>query len=684
MPPLEDARSLVLLLEGDAPAAEAHDLSEPNRRVAVEGADELTVLLYDDPLDAMAIDEGTLLPYTGSDGGNLPRPRRAFHRSVRGGEWRELEPEERHLFNGFRLHPVPPSACALRGGCLAHAEDLECVSPCPTPIAPAPPILPPSILPALLPCPSGWSVLERDGISACEPRHEARCGAGTHPFIGGGCEPVGPPCEMDGWPFERKGRAVFFVREGGSGAGGRFDPFGSIDEAIHASKDGAIIAIAPGRYAESLRVIGGRELIGACAEEVVLEGSIDADGAALRSLAIKGVVRIAGRVELGALEIDGGLEVGERAELDATRIWVTSPERAFSLRDGARANVESSGFDAPVALLATAATATITSTLLFGETRLTGGRLSIEASEMLRRGGAALVSTAGAVVVGDHLVIRGPGVEAAVSSAPAALALTRTRVEAEGAGFHVTAASHTTIEDAIFTRATGAGEDAFLFADVGIVVARRVLVEGAPTAFSAIRSNLLVTASTIRGCGRGVFVQDSAEARVDTSVIEDTTDFAIEVEGAVDRPGDTYQLVDLELRRVGGGVGVTRVQVGRIERVAVSGTRGPGLAIGGEASAPVVLAQDLAIEESRCDGERATCAAIAVAGGAIELRHFALVDLEGTGVHIERDGAAVLTDGRIAQAPIGIASFAIDPDPHALLGSIVFEDVVAPCEPCGR
>jgi hypothetical protein len=636
LPALGDAASVVLLQE-NRELVEAHDLSLPNRRVAADDEDMLTLLLYREPLAALGLSEGALVHHDGEGGRALPDPDRAFAAEI-SGEWNETLADQSPLFRSFRLAPEPPAQCVARGGCYP-AEELDCVRPCPAPAPPQAPRLPPA--PMLLPCPAGWAEVDLDGVAICEPRpgqpETASCAAGTHPFLGGACRALTAPCAADGWPVPPPGRTVVWIRAGANGAGTRDDPVGTIDDAIAIAPPGAVLAVAAGRHVADVS-LSDRELLGACADSIV-EGEIDVAAGAIRALTIEGTMRVSGSLVLEEVATTG-VSVDSGGFLDARGI--VSSVRA----DAARITIAGSVLDA---LVLTAASATVADTLLLGETRAMGGRLVLQGSEL-----RALTSSAGAEVFGEQVVIRG------------------------GTGTAILSEGHLTIRRA-FIRA---GEGNAISSSAGVVVADQILIEGGESGFSVERTNLLVTGSRIRGGTRALSAREGAEIHVDTTIVEDTSDYAFRIDGEVPRPGETYQLEDLELRGTRGGVRVLRPQIGRLSRVSMRELRGP--AVYAEGTVDVVV-EDLSIEAIvlACDPAASECGAVAGSGGMLDLDRFSISDADAAAVRLSAEAGAELTNGRIVRAPAGIAAFGAR-DPRGLLRAVIFEEVAAPCAPCGE
>lgn len=692
LPAVDDAKSVVLLLEGDTSIVEAHQLDAPSRRVSADEAELYTALFYPVALGALGLSEGTVPLFTGNDGRLLPTATDVFQRTASEKSWRGAMAEDSALYQNFRIPPESPSACAAYGGCYPDREDRACRIPCPEPEAPSPPELAESMLPALTPCPAGWTEVSGEYAATCAPRPEESCARGSYPFLGGPCAPITAACAADGWPEPPSGRTVFWVRAGAAGTGTQNDPFGSIDAALDASPPASIIAIAPGTYGESIALDGGRELLGACAEEVVLTGVIAVSEGVIAALTVEGSVGVDRSLTIEGVRLSGaGLLVSAPgAEVKATRIVAGGPMGAIDMAAGSLFRIDDSVLMSTdliaSAVAMVSATATITRTSIFGTVEAIGGALTLGQSVLERLdGGAVLHLSGGTIADGTDLVIRGNGESPAIVGAPANLTLRKTQIATGLEGVQVSSGASTLLEDVFLSQNDRNGEGAGVrSADGGILVARRMLIVGSDAGFWVDNTNVLITASTFRDCSRGVAAGNGTELRVEKSIFREMDKWAITVDGIVDRPGDTFQLVDLELRELRGGIRVVRSQVGRIERVAMFNAAGPIFEGGRNNSSPMVFATDLRLENLVCDTTEPECSGILIDQGSLELNRFAMKSIDVPAIFVDENGAARLINGRISDAPIGIQAFGRDRAARALLERVVFEDVPQPCEPCGE
>lgn len=135
-------------------------------------------------------------------------------------------------------------------------------------------------------CPQGFVAT---GDRSCEPSLIA-CARGSMALVGEReCRPVAP-CAAGTWgdiPVEPDTQHV--AAGASSGDGSSQYPFGSVQQAVDNAVDGAIIAIAPGSYAENILVQGKRlRLWGVCPGLVDIAGRlrIDSDQSEVHTLAV--------------------------------------------------------------------------------------------------------------------------------------------------------------------------------------------------------------------------------------------------------------------------------------------------------------------------------------------------------------------------------------------------------------
>jgi hypothetical protein len=171
--------------------------------------------------------------------------------------------------------------------------------------------------------PSGCAAgFEHDGDVSCTPvQPDNPCAVGQLAALGEtSCRSIGP-CGSGTWgdiPVDGAAVHVDAGYTGGANDGSAAAPYTSVQAAVDAAADGALVAIAAGNYAESVNVEGKHlTLWGVCAEQVSIEGNADAPALQLGSGAGQSVVRgmalSAGSLGLVILEAEGVL---------AEQLWV--------------------------------------------------------------------------------------------------------------------------------------------------------------------------------------------------------------------------------------------------------------------------------------------------------------------------------------------------------------------------
>jgi hypothetical protein len=237
----------------------------------------------------------------------------------------------------------------------------------------------PAAPPRLQDCPAGWTATSdraEPTVGFCEPWPEGplACSGATLQLPGSAsCAPVGTTCSGDDWRDDAfpPGADVVHVRAGasGGGTGSRDRPAGSIARALALADDGAILALAPGTYAEPVWIDRAVLLWGTCAADTVIvpdPNGVVLTGEALgaRDLTIRGsggaglwVQEAESTVELTSIFVDEAEYVGiavSASDVVASDILVRGVTLAngiaagIAVYDGAtvsvqRASVESSG-----------------------------------------------------------------------------------------------------------------------------------------------------------------------------------------------------------------------------------------------------------------------------------------------------------------------------------------------------
>ncbi len=205
----------------------------------------------------------------------------------------------------------------------------------------------------LTPCPSGWrQSTALAGALICDPwpagGQRTDCAFDAVHLPGtADCVRLGSACAVDGWPADLPpGRALVYVDDDATAGGDGSDrtrAFRSITAAIAAAPDGALIAIATGRYDEDLVVARGLELRGACVDGTRLTSSrpsttaeelgvIEVHDGSVRNLSIADPARF-GLVVRGDATVEEVVIDGAEVE----DVWVASGTltlRGAALRHG--------------------------------------------------------------------------------------------------------------------------------------------------------------------------------------------------------------------------------------------------------------------------------------------------------------------------------------------------------------
>ncbi len=207
------------------------------------------------------------------------------------------------------------------------------------PLPPAPPAAP-----GLASCPMGWrEVADETGLVTCDPWPETGrrddCAFDEAHFPGTpGCARVGTACPSDGWPEGLPSdRPIVFVDDdaapGGDGTS-RDGALATIGDALARAADGAVIALAVGRYDEAVMLTGSRTLWGACVGGTRLTSSAPADdlfvvhvvgaGATMRNLGIDAPERAGIGLSSGAALVED--VVVSQARTAAIWAWIGAAE----------------------------------------------------------------------------------------------------------------------------------------------------------------------------------------------------------------------------------------------------------------------------------------------------------------------------------------------------------------------
>lgn len=247
--------------------------------------------------------------------------------------------------------------------------------------------MPPVEPPALEPCAAGWiASTASDGDVVCLPWADgtsSACGPGRALLPGTSeCVRIGGACPAgaypEGLPMDR---TVLYVdaSAGPSGDGTAARPFREIAVALAAAPDGAILAIAKGRYEEllGLQISKPITLWGACPEETIVTSILSMSAqltiaiarvaVELRDLTIAGGPNggVGVRFPGGSLRLRGvvvedvplvGVTVSADAELDADALLVrnvssaTTGGQGITLFEGARGSVRRAAIESATSL----------------------------------------------------------------------------------------------------------------------------------------------------------------------------------------------------------------------------------------------------------------------------------------------------------------------------------------------
>lgn len=267
---LDDTESVVFSRDGCGGDDQRELLALPTEGLRFDFAycenQQVALHEYDVALDTLCLQEGRLIPFDGAD--QLAIPHRAQSGVVIDDEvrWMKLASDERSI-----TAPVVPRidvlACASAERCIGEGDACVCTQACATPERLQ---LEEVALPSAE-CPSGWlAATPRPQLRVCRAYDAAvDCPAGEVALPGRGCVRLRSACAGDGWPAAS---ADTFVRSGATdGDGTRAAPYGDLEAALNVVPPGGVIALASGTYTLPSIQGGHFSLIGACADEVLLE-----------------------------------------------------------------------------------------------------------------------------------------------------------------------------------------------------------------------------------------------------------------------------------------------------------------------------------------------------------------------------------------------------------------------------
>ncbi|MEM9188214.1 MAG: DUF1565 domain-containing protein [Myxococcota bacterium] len=455
-----------------------------------------------------------------------------------------------------------------------------------------------------LPCPSGWRpVFGLEGIVHCEPYsatgQETSCrNFGAHLPGRPGCEPLAP-CSTGEFPSGLPPNAVF-VRPRGTGDGSETGPFGTIAEALAAAPANGVIALATGTYSEALSIVRDVELRGVCPTQTIIESPggpvVQVRGARVTLAGVRlgpgddaGVVVADGEVSLQGVVVfatrGAGVGVGDGGRLTGSGVLIDGVSSDASGRFGRGLTVEGTGEAdlssvqiqdfSEVAVFASG-TATLSDVVLTGEREIVffersplvraedGGRITLRRAAILESP-AQGVSVSSSELILEDTVIRGTEGEALRLSDGSQVTLRRVHTdeglwpvlafdgaEIEVDGWFARNASRQGVALARGARLTGRGLAVEDVADVG------VFVSGQDSALSIEDFIIVRTTPGNSSTGRGLNLQEGAQATVRRFRAVDTRDAAIFVSSRASLEGSDLSIASTAPRAEDGrgGVGI--------------------------------------------------------------------------------------------------------------------------------
>lgn len=488
-------------------------------------------------------------------------------------------------------------------------------------------------------CPAGWELAGEALRARCVPvlDESVGCGDATARFPSSpGCERIGVSCSAAEYPGALPtDRSVVYVRAGASdGDGTQAAPFGTIAAAIAAAPDRAAIAIARGHYRENLVLGRDLSLIGACADETVIEG------AALGTE----VIAALGPARLQDLLIEATGAVGllvDNAVVEARSILIDGAALAGVVVTGSSAHLNAER-------------------LLVTRTQPAAGSLAMYGSAglLLQSGAHATVRHAafeenvfdGILVEGSHVVFEDVVVRRTVAT-----------VDGRGGhGLHLQSGASAEVVASLFD----------LNHEAGISVAVN----------SMLRMRHSIVRHTQPNVGRpvaiGVNVQDGATATIETSTLEANDYFAAHAEDV----GTSVVLRDVLIAGTtadveGAGLGLTVTHGARVtaERVALIANRNVGLVLWGRDTH--LEASDLTVADTGPDPVYGDFGrGIEVTSGAtFSVMRLLLERNREAGINVNRGSRATLADAIVRGTLARDCASTTCPESPLGMGVVVFE-----------
>ncbi len=293
--------------------------------------------------------------------------------------------------------------------------------------------------PIFLPCPTGWTELQVEDLTRCEPaalEGSQSCADGEVRFArDDDCRPIGSACPSEAFaaaPDDAKRVHYVSADVGAGGDGSAAKPFATIGEAFAKVADGDAVLLSKGVHSGGAQLPSGITMLGACAAQTVIQ--TDPARAALTFIgthATVGDVSIVGgsngiRVDSGTLTLQGvsvretaghGLLIaGDQSRLLGSRIEVRDTKRGAS-EDG-RGVVIGIGAQAQIEALRVEQTASLGLWVAEASAIVEGAILRENSTELLEARAAVRASYAGV------LELSGAWVEGAVQAVNEGTSLT--------------------------------------------------------------------------------------------------------------------------------------------------------------------------------------------------------------------------------------------------------------------
>ncbi len=570
--------------------------------------------------------------------------------------------------------------------------------------------------PSLLPCSTGWRVVDVDGTSACEPwpetGHVLDCPPGEAHLVGTpGCAPLTTPCAADGWPTDLPtDRPIVFVDDdapaGGDGRT-RATAWRTIGGALASSAPNAVIAVAAGHYDDATMVVTDtREVRGACAAATIVTTSapgaaaveLMGGGCAVRDLTVASPERFGIAVHASGVIIEGVVVTGARA----VGIAVLSGDatiRSVRIAD-VRPSTTSGAGERGIDVERASATLAGVEIVRARETGLFVGGVSTRVT-------ATELAIAGTISADDGTLGRGIEVRAGASLMLAQAVIEDVRDMGVTANDPGTTAS---IEDVVVRRIGpelasgeyGRGLDVELGAHGTVTRVRidgateaAVLASGAGAVLDV--TDLVVTDTRARADGRrgrGLDVEDHASVSVTRARVLRSTEMGAFTTGEGALSASDLEIASVASRPLDGtlGAGVWAQQGGSVTlvRALVTGARFVGIA---SVDHGAVSLADVVVREVTPSTCAAGCADIAGGhaasshfGSTFQATRFEIGHASVCGVVVGEahpDGTATgmdLENGVVASVPVGACVQVDGFDTARLHDHVAFVDVDVPLQ----